>query len=106
MGSYKIRLSSGGAYIHVPAKLVAQLGMRRAKVIMQIDSRECADTIFHGSVITFPATLTRVGDTFRVKIPKKFVPLVERVKDCATVDVWLEPLLDMREPELQSRSKR
>lgn len=90
-GSYKIRTSGEAAYIHVPAKIALQLSTRKVKVIMQVDSRGCNDATLHGSVMIFPATLTQVGETFRLKIPRKFLLLAKRIKDCGFVDVWLEP---------------
>ena len=106
IGSYRIRLSGDSAYFHVPAKLAIQLGTRKVKVIMRINSRECSETSFHGDIIIFPATLTQVGDTFRIKIPRKFISLAQRIKDCGFVDVWLEPLLSAKELELQGKSKK
>jgi hypothetical protein len=94
VGSYKIRTSKDVAYIHIPVKLALQLGTRRVRVFMQVASRECNNLAFHGTVIIFPATLTRVGDTFRLKLPKKYLSLAERIKDCSFVDVWLEPRLE------------
>jgi len=91
IGTYRIRMSSGVAYFHVPIKLVHHLGTRRVRVIMRVDSRGCNDLTIHGSLIIFPATLTRIGDTFRIKIPKKFYLLANKIKDCGLIEVWLEP---------------
>ena len=91
VGSYRVRTSGGAIYVHIPFKLALQLGTRKVKVIMQINSRECNETSFHGDIMIFPATLTPVGDTFRIKIPRKFILLAQRIKDCGFVDVWLEP---------------
>jgi len=91
IGSYKIRTSGDSAYIHIPTKLALQLSTRKVKVIMQVISGGCNDATLHGSVMIFPATLTQVGETFRLKIPKKFLLLAKRIKECGTVDVWLEP---------------
>jgi hypothetical protein len=90
LGVYKLRSSGGCYYFHIPVRL-ASLETRRVRVLMQINAGGCGK-VYHGSIIVFPATLTQVGESFRTRIPSKFRSLAESVKDCGSVDVWIEPI--------------
>ena len=91
MGCYRLRVSRGAYYIHIPMRLAMQVGSRKVRVVMRVDSRACDGAEMHGTTLAFPATLTRVGSTFRIKLPSRYNSLAERIIDCATVDVWLAP---------------
>jgi hypothetical protein len=93
VGGYKVRAGGGSFYIHIPVKLASQLGYRKVRVIMRVDARSCPEQDAHGVTLVFPATLTRVGSTYRLRIPSKYHHLMEKVSDCAIMDVWLEPIL-------------
>jgi hypothetical protein len=93
MGGYRVRVSGGSYYVHIPVKLASQLGYRTVRAIMRVDARGCPEQDAHGVTLVFPATLTRVGSTYRLRIPSKYHHLIGKISDCAVVDVWLEPLL-------------
>jgi hypothetical protein len=91
VGCYRLRASGGAYYIHIPMRLASQIGSRKVKVVMRVDSRACNEGEMHGATLVFPATLTRVGSTFRVKLPSRYNSLASKIVECGTVDVWLAP---------------
>jgi hypothetical protein len=93
VGGYRVRVGGGSYYVHIPVKLASQLGYRRVRVVMRVDARSCPEQDAHGVTLAFPATLTRVGSTYRLRIPSKYHHLMGRILDCGVVDVWLEPIL-------------
>lgn len=104
LGVYKLRSSGGCYYFHIPVRL-ASLGTRRVRVLMQINAGGCGNKVYHGSIIVFPATLTQVGESFRIRIPSKFRSLAESVKDCGSVDVWIELIPDHFNRRKEGRGK-
>jgi hypothetical protein len=91
-GRYRLRSSSGVFYFHVPIKIAEGLSSRKVRVTAMANAGDCGDKTFHGSVIVFRATLIYIGGTIRIRIPKRFNDLCRSIKDCGSIDVWLEPL--------------
>jgi hypothetical protein len=91
MGCYRLRSSRGTYYVHIPMRLALQIGLRKVWVMMRVNSRGCDGGEMHGITLAFPATLTRVGSTFRIKLPSRYNSLAARIIDCGTVDIWLAP---------------
>ena len=99
-GRYRLRYSSGVFYFHIPIKIAENLGSRRARVTAMINADDCNDKKYSGSVIVFRATLIYVGGTIRIRVPKKYSDLCRSIKDCGSIDVWLEPI-----PEIWRRGR-
>jgi hypothetical protein len=51
-------------------------------------------------MIVFTATLIYIGGTIRIRIPKRYADLCRSIKDCGSIDVWLEPI-----PEIWRRGR-
>lgn len=92
MGSYEICSSRGSHYIYVPVKLASQLKTRKVRVVARVDARNCEDMSIHGAVLAFPATLTKVGSSYRIRLPNRYSKLAERIHKCGSVELWLEPI--------------
>jgi hypothetical protein len=91
-GRYRLRYSSGVFYFHIPIKIAENLGTRRVRVTAMANAGDCNDKTYHGSVIVFRATLIYIGGTIRIRIPKKYSNLCRSIRDCGSIDVWLEPI--------------
>jgi hypothetical protein len=91
-GRYQLRSSQGLFYFHIPLKIVENLGTKRARVTAMISAEGCSNKIYHGSTIVFRATLIYIGGTIRIRIPKRYSELCRSIKECGSIDVWLEPL--------------
>jgi hypothetical protein len=92
MGSYEICSSGGSYYIYVPIKLASQLKTRKVRVVARVDARGCEDSSVHGAILAFPATLTKVGSSYRIRLPNRYSKLAERIHKCGSVELWLEPI--------------
>ncbi|MDT7888231.1 MAG: hypothetical protein RQ885_04560 [Desulfurococcales archaeon] len=99
-GRYRLRTSSDVFYFHIPVKIAENLGARRVRVTAMISAEGCSNKIYHGSTIVFRATLIYVGGTIRIRIPNRYSELCKIIKDCGSIDVWLEPI-----PEIWRRGK-
>jgi hypothetical protein len=85
--------SSGGSYyIYVPIKLASQLKTRKERVVARVDARGCEDSSVHGVILAFPATLTKVGSSYRIRLPSRYNKLAERIRKCGSVELWLEQI--------------
>jgi hypothetical protein len=91
-GRYRVRTSSNVFYFHIPIKIAENLGSRRARVTAMINADDCNDKKYSGSVIVFRATLIYIGGTIRIRIPRRYSELCKSIKECGSIDVWLEPL--------------
>jgi hypothetical protein len=91
-GRYRLRSSQDLFYFHIPLKIVENLGSRRARVTAAIIAEGCSNKIYHGSTIVFRATLIYIGGTIRIRIPTRYSELCRSIKDCGSIDVWLEPI--------------
>jgi hypothetical protein len=92
IGEYTLRSSGGAFYVYVPVKLAAQLKTRKARVVARVDARDCQDSSIHGVILAFPATLTKVGSSYRIRLPNRYRRLAERIHKCGSVELWLEPI--------------
>jgi hypothetical protein len=92
MGEYALRNSGGAFYVYVPVKLAEQLKTRKVRVVARVDARSCEDPSVHGAILAFPATLTRVGSSYRIRLPSRYGKLAERIHKCGSVELWLEPI--------------
>jgi hypothetical protein len=92
VGRYRLRYSSGVFYFHIPLKIAENLGARKVRVTAVADAAGCDDKKYHGSMIVFTATLIYIGGTIRIRIPKRYSELCRSIKDCGSIDVWLEPI--------------
>jgi len=93
-GRCAVRASGGRVYVHVPAEIIKELRSKRARVVAIINSEDCVDKILHGSVITFVASLVKVGTTYRVNIPSRYATLISRLAGCGSLDLWLAPHIE------------
>jgi hypothetical protein len=100
VGRYRLRYSSGVFYFHIPLKIAENLGTRRARVTAVVNAGECDNKIYHGSTIVFRATLIYIGGTIRIRIPARYSDLCRSIKECGSIDVWLEPI-----PEIWRRGR-
>ena len=92
VGRYRLRSSQNLFYFHIPVKIAENVGTRRARVTAVINAGECGDKTYNGSTIVFRATLIYIGGTIRIRIPRRYSELCKIIKDCGSIDVWLEPL--------------
>jgi len=92
IGSYRISCSKGTFYIYVPVRLASQLKTRKVRVVARVDARDCEDSSVHGTIMAFPATLTNVGSSYRIRLPNRYRRLAERIHKCGSVELWLEPI--------------
>jgi hypothetical protein len=92
IGEYEVRTSMGQVYVHVPRKLANQLGTRKVIVDATINAELCEERSLHGRRMIFPATLTPVGQTYRLKIPSRYREIA-RYKDCTKLRISLAPRL-------------
>jgi len=99
-GRYELRSSHDLFYFHIPVKIAENLGSRMVRATAMVNADGCSDKKYSGSVIVFRATLIYIGGTIRIRIPKRFSDLCRSIKDCGSIDVWLEPI-----PEIWSRRK-
>jgi hypothetical protein len=99
-GRYRLRSSHNLFYFHIPVKIAENIGTRRARVTAMISAEGCSNKIYHGSTIVFRATLIYIGGTIRIRIPKRYADLCRSIKDCGSIDVWLEPI-----PEIWRRGR-
>ena len=95
VGRYRLRYSSGVFYFHIPLKIAEHVGSKRVRVTAVADAAGCDDKKYHGSMIVFTATLIYIGGTIRIRIPRRYSELCKIIKDCGSIDVWLEPLPEM-----------
>jgi hypothetical protein len=93
-GRCTVRASGGRVYVHVPAEIVKELRSKRARVVAIINSENCVDKILHRSVVTFVASLVKVGITYRVNIPSRYATMIAKLADCGSLDLWLAPLTE------------
>jgi hypothetical protein len=99
-GRYRLRSSHDVFYFHIPLKIVEGLGSRRVRVTAMINAEGCSNKIYNGSTIVFRATLIYIGGTIRIRIPRRYSELCKIIKDCGSIDVWLEPI-----PEIWRRGR-
>jgi hypothetical protein len=92
IGEYTLRSSGGAFYVYVPVKLAEQLKTRKVRVVARVDARGCQDSSIHGAILAFPATLTKVGSSFRLRLPSRYGKLAGRIHKCGSVELWLEPI--------------
>jgi hypothetical protein len=92
MGSYEIRSGGGSHYIYVPVRLASQLKTRKVRVVARVDARGCEDLRIHGAILAFPATLTKVGSSYRIRLPSRYSKLAGRIQKCGSLELWLEPI--------------
>jgi hypothetical protein len=92
IGEYTLRSSGGAFYVYVPVKLATQLKTRKVRVVARVDARSCQDSSIHGAILAFPATLTRVGSSYRIRLPSRYGKLAERIHRCGSLELWLEPI--------------
>ncbi len=92
-GRYRLRMGGGKLYVHIPAKLVEELGGRKVRVVAIINALACNDRILHGSLIAFTATLVAVGGTYRLTVPSRYASALRDVIDCVEIDVWVAPII-------------
>jgi hypothetical protein len=92
VGRYRLRSSGGVFYFHIPVKIAENVGTRRARVTAVVNAGECGDKTYNGSTIVFRATLIYIGGTIRIRIPRRYSELCRSIKDCGSIDVWLEPI--------------
>lgn len=90
VGEYTVRASGGQIYVHIPRRLVDQLGTRRVIVEAIIDAQKCEDKTLHNRRLLFPATLTQVGQTYRLKLPTRYKELAQ-LKDCVKLSITIAP---------------
>jgi hypothetical protein len=91
-GKYQMRSSNDVFYFHIPLKIAENLGSRRARVTAMVNADGCDNKIYHGSIIVFRATMIYIGGTIRIRIPKRYADLCRSIKECGSIDVWLEPI--------------
>jgi hypothetical protein len=91
-GRCVVRTGGGRTYVHVPTEVIKELRSNKVKVIAVVNSEKCVDKVLHGSVITFIASLVKVGATYRVNIPSRYAPMISKLADCGSLDVWLAPI--------------
>jgi hypothetical protein len=93
-GRHVIRTGGGRVYLHVPADVVSEVRSRRVRVVAIVNAERCTDRVLHGSVVTFVASLVRVGATYRINVPSHYTPMLSKLEDCGSLDVWLAPLTE------------
>jgi hypothetical protein len=91
-GRHNMRISGNRMYVHIPAEIVRELSSRRVRVTAVVNAGACNDRRLHNSIISFTATLVKVGATFRLNIPSHYVPALATLVNCATLDIWLAPV--------------
>jgi uncharacterized membrane protein len=90
-GRHTIRTGGGRVYLHVPADVVGEVRSRRVRIVAIVNAEKCADRVLHGSVITFVASPVKVGTTYRINVPSHYVPMLSKLEDCGSLDIWLAP---------------
>jgi hypothetical protein len=90
-GRCVVRASGGRVYVHVPAEIVKELRSKRARVAAIVNSENCVDKILHRSVVTFVASLVKVGVTYRINVPSRYASMISRLAGCGYLDIWLAP---------------
>jgi ribosomal protein L14E/L6E/L27E len=90
-GRCVIRTGGGRTYVHVPADVIKGLRSKKVRVTAIVNAEKCADRVLHGSVITFVASLVKVGTTYRVNIPSRYVAMIAKLAGCGSLDLWLAP---------------
>jgi hypothetical protein len=93
-GRSVIRTGGGRVYVHVPAEVAKGLKSRRVRATAIVNSERCVDRILHGSVLTFVASLVKVGATYRVDIPSCYAQMIVKLADCGSLDLWLAPITE------------
>jgi hypothetical protein len=90
-GRHTVRSGGDRIYVHIPSDVALEVKSKRVRVTAIVNSEKCVERILHGSVITFVASLVKVGATFRINIPAHYSPMVSRISDCGSLDLWLAP---------------
>jgi hypothetical protein len=93
-GRCVVRAGGGRLYVHVPAEVIKELRSRKVRVTAIVNSERCVDRVLHGSVITFVASLIKVGATFRINIPARYAEMLSKLAGCGSLDLWLAPLTE------------
>lgn len=86
-----MRSGGGRVYIHIPSDVALEVKSKRVKVTAVVNSERCPERTLHGSLITFVASLVKVGTTYRINIPSYYMPMVSRIANCGSLDLWLAP---------------
>jgi hypothetical protein len=90
-GRCVVRTGGGRTYVHVPAEVIRELRSNKVKVIAIVNAEKCTERALQGSVITFVASLVKVGATYRLNIPSRYAPMISKLADCGSLDLWLAP---------------
>jgi ribosomal protein L14E/L6E/L27E len=93
-GRCVIRTGGGRTYVHVPADVIKELRSRKVRVTAIVNAEKCVDKVLHSSVITFVASLVKVGTTYRVNIPARYATMISRLAGCGSLDLWLAPVAE------------
>jgi hypothetical protein len=94
-------------YVHIPASLVVLNGLdksRRVVVTATLNSRGCGPlgVRLDGSTFRFTGHLKPVRGSYRVVFPKDYSEVLAGLAGCASVDLWLQPII---EPRLSERER-
>jgi ribosomal protein L14E/L6E/L27E len=93
-GRCVIRTGGGRTYVHVPADVIKELRTRKVRVTAIVNAEKCVDKVLHSSVITFVASLVKVGVTYRVNIPSRYAAMIAKLAGCGSLDLWLAPVTE------------
>jgi hypothetical protein len=93
-GRHTVRAGGGRVYVHIPSDVASEVKSRRVRVVAIVNSERCSERTLHGSILTFVASLVKVGSTYRINIPSHYTPAVSKISDCGSLDLWLSPLTE------------
>jgi hypothetical protein len=93
-GRHRVRTGGGRVYFHIPADIVSEVRSRRVRVTGIVNAEKCTERVLNGSVVTFVASLVRVGTTFRINIPSHYAHMLSKLEDCGSLDIWLAPHIE------------
>jgi len=105
MGRRNLRGRGGHVYVHIPASLVALNGLAgRVVATATLNSRGCGQIgdRLDGSTFRFTGSLARAGGSYRLLLPKDYSEVLIELAGCASVDLWLQPII---EPRLSERER-
>ena len=104
MGRRNLRGYGGHVYVHIPASLVALNGLdktRRVAATATLNSRGCGPLggRLDGSTFRFTGRLSPVRGSYRLVFPRGYSEALIELADCASVDLWLQPVVEPKPSE-------
>jgi hypothetical protein len=88
-------------YVHIPVSLAALNGLdksRRVVVTATLNSGGCGQlgARLDGSTFRFTSSLAPAGGSYRVVFPQDYSRALVELAGCASVDLWLQPIIEPR----------